>query len=66
MWVVLRAIASGSILIALAILVQPFLRPYEVEIYRGEVVRTNRVTGEVVVCGRGTCARVIATGPFTE
>lgn len=57
------AILIGSVLIGLAILAQPFLRRYELRIDEGDVIRINRITGEVVVCsGPGECVTYLGPG----
>jgi sorbitol-specific phosphotransferase system component IIBC len=58
-------IAIGLVALAAAIISIPLLSPYKMLIGEGAVVRMNRLTGEVVVCSRLGCRRLLASGNFS-
>ena len=60
------SIILGALFIGACLLAQPFLRPYDVRISDGAVIRTNRLTGEVVLCNLHGCFKMLAGGLFND
>ena len=60
------AIFLAALVIAASVIAHPFVRRYEVTVQRGGVVRTDRISGEVVICDQQGCYRLIEAGPLAK
>ncbi len=59
-------ICLAALVIAASVIAHPFVRRYEVRVQGGTVIRTDRISGEVVLCNTHGCFPLIEAGPMAR